>query len=170
MIIIGGIKKETADQEFQAGMSVLEEMDESIFNKKPKNEPLDIKPKIEPKEEVIEKDSFGIFEKSTENVNIEGTSEANPEIEANTAETSENVSRKSNIDNVEIDSPPNETYSNNKEFYDWVSIKSYLKSRRNEAKFLNLKELFVKMYPRLGSVKTKNKSIQNMKNCFKTKS
>ena len=129
-----------------------------------------MKPKIEPKEEVIEKDSFGIFEKSTENVNIEGTSEANPEIEANTAETSENVSRKSNIDNVEIDSPPNETYSNNKEFYDWVSIKSYLKSRRNEAKFLNLKELFVKMYPRFGSVKTKNKSIQNMKNCFKTKS
>ena len=120
-----------------------------------------MKPKIEPKEEVIEKDSFGIFEKSTENVNIEGTSEANPEIEANTAETSENVSRKSNIDNVEIDSPPNETYSNNKEFYDWVSIKSYLKSRRNEAKFLNLKELFVKMYPRLESVKTKNKSIQN---------
>ena len=29
---MGGIKKETADQEFQAGMSVLEEMDESIFN------------------------------------------------------------------------------------------------------------------------------------------
>ena len=32
VVPIGGIKKETADQEFQAGMSVLEEMDESIFN------------------------------------------------------------------------------------------------------------------------------------------
>merc|ERR1712066_642286 len=82
VVPIGEIKKETADQEFQAGMSVLEEMDESIFNKKPKNEPLDIKPKIEPKEEVIEND-FGQFEKGTENVNIEGTSDANPEIEVN---------------------------------------------------------------------------------------
>ena len=107
---IGEIKKETADQEFQAGMSVLEEMNESIFNKKPKNEPLDIKPKIEPKEEVIEKDSFEEFEKSTENVNIEGTSDANLEIEENIGETSENVSQVSNNDNVEINFPRNDTF------------------------------------------------------------
>merc|ERR1712066_386820 len=86
VVPIGEIKKETADQEFQAGMSVLEEMDESIFDKKHKNEPLDIKPKIEPKEEVIEKDSFEQFEKSTENINIEGTSDANLEMEVNNAE------------------------------------------------------------------------------------
>ena len=83
VVPFGEIKKETADQEFQAGMSVLEEMDESIFSKKLKNEPLDIKPKIEPKEEVTEKDSLGQFEKSTENVNTEETSDANPEIKEN---------------------------------------------------------------------------------------
>ena len=44
---IADVKKETADKEFQVGMTVLEEMDESIFNKAPKSEPLDIKPKIE---------------------------------------------------------------------------------------------------------------------------
>ena len=37
---------------------MIEEMDETIFNKKPKTktEPFDIKPKIEPKEELANKD------------------------------------------------------------------------------------------------------------------
>ncbi len=41
----------------QAGLTVLEEMDELIFNKKLKIEPFDIKPKIEPKKETDNKDS-----------------------------------------------------------------------------------------------------------------
>ena len=35
---------------------MLEKMDESILNKEPKNEPLDIKPKIEPKREFKDND------------------------------------------------------------------------------------------------------------------
>jgi len=55
--------------------------------------------------------------------------------------------------------------------HDWVNIESYLKSCQNEAKFLNLKELFVEMFSRFGSVgeETKNKAIKSMKNYFKTK-
>ena len=34
-------KRETSEKEFDAGMAVLDEMDESIFNKKPKFEPLE---------------------------------------------------------------------------------------------------------------------------------
>ena len=45
------IKRETAEEEFHVGMAVLEEMDESMLNKVPKSEPLDIIPKIEPEEE-----------------------------------------------------------------------------------------------------------------------
>jgi len=50
------VKKETSEPEFQKGLAVIEEMDETIFNKKPKTEPFDIKPKIEPKEELGNKD------------------------------------------------------------------------------------------------------------------
>jgi len=46
------IKKEVEQAEFETGMAVLEKMDESSFNKIPKTEPLDIKPKIEPKDEL----------------------------------------------------------------------------------------------------------------------
>ena len=52
-----GIKNEAADAELQAGLAVLEEMDESFFNKKPKTEPFDIKPKIELKKELDNNDS-----------------------------------------------------------------------------------------------------------------
>ena len=48
------IKKETNDQEFQAGLAVLEEMGESFIKKEPKTEPLDVKPKIEPMEELLD--------------------------------------------------------------------------------------------------------------------
>ena len=52
-----GIKNEAADAELQAGLAVLEEMDEPFFNKKPKTEPFDIKPKIELKKELDNNDS-----------------------------------------------------------------------------------------------------------------
>ena len=51
------VKKETSEAEFQTGLVVIEEMDETIFNKKPKAEPLNIKPEIEPKEESSINDS-----------------------------------------------------------------------------------------------------------------
>ena len=44
------IKKEVEQAEFETGMAVLEDMDQSSLNKIPKTEPLDIKPKIEPKD------------------------------------------------------------------------------------------------------------------------
>ena len=46
------VKKETYEKEFQTGLSVLQEMDDKVLNKEPKTEPLDITPKIEPKEEI----------------------------------------------------------------------------------------------------------------------
>lgn len=52
-----GIENEAADAELQAGLAVLEETDESFFNKKPKTEPFDIKPKIELKKELDNNDS-----------------------------------------------------------------------------------------------------------------
>ena len=52
-----GIENEAADAELQAGLAVLEEMDESFFNEKPKTEPFDIKPKIELKKELDNNDS-----------------------------------------------------------------------------------------------------------------
>ena len=68
------IKKETNDEEVQAGLAILDEMDESILVKKIKTEPLDIQPKIEPIDssineiereivKVIKSDSSPAFEK-----------------------------------------------------------------------------------------------------------
>ena len=45
------VKKETSEVEFQTGLAVLQKMDETILNKRPKTELTNIKPKIEPKEE-----------------------------------------------------------------------------------------------------------------------
>ena len=90
------VKIEPRDElEFQAGLAILETMDESICNKKPKMEPLNIQPEIEFKKEVedaelqaglnvLEKMDDSVFGKDTkvEILDVKPKNESKKELES----------------------------------------------------------------------------------------